>query len=317
VGPEFDQSIILVSLWDPATGQPAGQPFNIPASSARKACRPDGLRLAIVDGKRLRVWNTKTGQLAADVPLQSTNCNGLVWHPSLDRIALALGAKAMIYDLTLGRMLWPQPVQHSMPITSVCFSPDGKLLVTACANNLVNPGDARLWNAETGQARGPELRHKASEDFTALVWDIANAQIVGRALRQPHEIHAVCFASKRRWLATGCRNGDARVWDLETSEPLTPPLHHNARITRVRFVDNDNALLAETDDGRSWLWRFAFDERPVEQIERWARILSADRSGPPLQDPALPSVEEALRELNASPAQSGSAINPNDPQPHK
>jgi len=210
-----------------------------------------------------------------------------------------------------------------MTVAAICFSPDGMFLATATADSTLDPGEARIWDAETGAARGPGLEHKdgrprtllsvptavgvatASEDFTAVVWDRANGRIVGRALRQPDEINAVCFASTRSWLATGCRNYDARVWDLETSEPLTPPLHHSARVIRVRFVEDDTALLTETSDARSWLWRLAFDERPVDQIQRWARILSADRSGPPALTPSTsqPSLVDTFEELNSTSAQ--------------
>src|SRR5689334_3970170 len=76
------------------------------------------------------------------------------------------------------------------------FSPDGRRVVTACADRT-----ARVWDSGTGQPVTPPLKH------VGAVFDAS-------------------FSPDSRSVVTASDDGTARVWDAATGEPITPPLGH-------------------------------------------------------------------------------------------
>jgi WD40 repeat protein len=43
-------------------------------------------------------------------------------------------------------------MMHKLPVVAVAFSPDGKTLLTGCSDDFLTTGEARLWDATTGQS---------------------------------------------------------------------------------------------------------------------------------------------------------------------
>jgi hypothetical protein len=89
----------------------------------------------------------------------------------------------MIRDVATGKQL-VSPMRHPKPVTSVAFSPDGKWVVTICADRA-----ARVWNAATGDPVTPPLRHLAT-------------------------LIRATFLPDNRRIVTADADGHAWVWDL-------------------------------------------------------------------------------------------------------
>ncbi len=83
--------------------------------------------------------------------------------------------------------------------TSVVFSPDGKTVVTGCA------------------------------DRTARLWDTATGERVGRSLEHQRRSQAVAFSPDGRSILTGCADGMARLWDGMFGQPVGRVLEHGSR----------------------------------------------------------------------------------------
>ena len=112
----------------------------------------------------------------------------------------------------------------------VAFSPDGQTAVTASTDDT-----ARLWEAATGKAIGPALRHRGkvetaafspdgktvvtgSTDRTAQLWDAATGRSLGRTLKHQSGVFAVAFSPDGKLVATGSNDETAQFWDANTGE---------------------------------------------------------------------------------------------------
>jgi WD40 repeat protein len=54
-----------------------------------------------------------------------------------------------LWDATTGKPIGKPLTEHKFPVTSVSFSPDGKLIVSGGTDRTI-----RLWDAATGKAIG-------------------------------------------------------------------------------------------------------------------------------------------------------------------
>jgi WD40 repeat protein len=134
---------------------------------------------------------------------------------------------------------------HSDWVSDVDFSPDGKLLASASADNKV-----RLWDVESGQQRGEPL-----EGHTAWVNEVA-------------------FSPDGKLLASASLDKTVRLWDAATGKQLGEPLtDRNGGVSDVDFSP-DGKLLASTSSITVSLW----DSEIEALITEACRIANRDLS---------------------------------------
>ena len=103
-----------------------------------------------------------------------------------------------VRDLATGTVLAELPAHPDMAYCA-SFSPDGRLLVTACRDRSV-----RVWDWRAGRLICPPFEH--GKDATAAV-----------------------FTPDGRWVLSASDDGTARAWDWRTGKPVTPPLTLNGQ----------------------------------------------------------------------------------------
>lgn len=120
---------------------------------------PDG-KYVVLPGDNaetaLLFWDTATGEVARRLDTAPILPRNLTI--SRDGRFLAAcnfwmnASRVKMWDLVSGEELGTQAIGHEAMIESVCFSPDGKMVVTAALDN-----SARRWNAADGSPLGPAM----------------------------------------------------------------------------------------------------------------------------------------------------------------
>jgi WD40 repeat protein len=206
------------------------------------ARRKDAQEEAAAKSQALR--ETERLLISAEIDKATTLCErgDMTWGVLL--LAQNLQRASRVGDADLERVIrtglatWrrvfvvPQAaLPHTDWIWDVAFSPDGRTVVTGSKDRT-----AQLWDAVTGERRGPALQH----DFP--VWTVA-------------------FSPDGRTVLTGCgtndgRQGEARLWDAATGQRLGPALATEGTVGYASFNADGTRILTLSRD-RAHLWKIA------------------------------------------------------------
>jgi WD40 repeat protein len=166
---------------------------------------------------------------------------------------------------------------HSGFVHSVAFSPDGKRIVSGCADNTV-----KVWDAQYGQeilylkghtgivrsvAFGPDGKQvvSGSEDGTLKVWDAWSGQptlslkahtvLVGGVANIQH-VNSVAFSPDGKRLVSGGADGTVTVWDSQSGHETLSLRGHTGMVNSVAFSPDGKRVASSSEgvefDGQRW-----------------------------------------------------------------
>jgi WD40 repeat protein/serine/threonine protein kinase len=177
--------------------------------------------------------------------------------------------------------------QHGHEVEHAAFSPDGHRVVTASRDHT-----ARVWDADTGEAVTPPLRHDdivwkarfspdgryvvtAGRDRTARVWDAGTGRAVGRALTHDAPLEDASFSPDGRWVVTASVDGTARLWDAVTGQLRTPPLKHASWVHTVSFSPDGRHVVTASHDQTAQVWDAATGRPSAPPLRHGGAVMSA------------------------------------------
>jgi len=259
-----DNTIIL---WDAATGQPIGQPLIGHTDSIYTiAFSPDGKVLASGSyGGTVILWDVSVQSNTYETKVRpigklpigvTSSIYSIAFNPNGQTLVTSAGNTIALWDVATRKSIGQLGSDHYGQITSVAFSPDGKILASGSCGKFVSgtvgiQGEIILWDLATSQPIGqPLLVHagyvnslafspdgktlaSGSDDQAVILWDISDVfgnnmaprrSIIGQSLSiTGSSIRGMVFNPDGKILASiGYKVID--LWDVATIQPIGQPL---------------------------------------------------------------------------------------------
>jgi WD40 repeat protein/tRNA A-37 threonylcarbamoyl transferase component Bud32 len=274
------------------------------ANAARRAGADPDRRPA--NAVRARTWGRRAIAPLRAVITDGTRPGGLVFHPD----GRFLVTKTVIDGQTRdGRhVLWDLEAERALPfpggvtgLSAAAWSPDGRILAVGGsdgdvvvarfpggeeATRIRFPGRIRLLNFSVDGrylaiAGGPSAR----------VWNVRSRTFATSELLHPAEVTTLAFHPEGRFLATGCSDSRARLFDVpgEAGSPLWPPVPHRQEGGTVwyptffsppTFIDGGRGLITYNGTG-GITWRAVetgAEVRTLDSPEVSGRIAATELS---------------------------------------
>lgn len=228
-----------VRLWSPEDGSEIRELGSGGEGVRCLAFTPDG-KLVATNVREGRAWRYKitlrevdTGRVAAELDEKGFAPVLVAISPDGKRLASAGGRSIHIWDLPQ-RKLMHEISSHKEAVRALCFSPDGKLLASASADDMI-----RVWNPETGKqvreieakqdgvlalAYSPSGKTLASggTDKTIKLWKADSGMLRARLSGHLDKVLSVAYSPDGQTLASGSADTTIALWNvgkLEEEEP--------------------------------------------------------------------------------------------------
>lgn len=160
------------------------------------------------------------------------------------------------------------PFMHSGWVVTSEFSPYGTNFVTG-----THMREVVLWRTDHRKYIGRRiLRGRVNEvgyspDGSSIfgattegeleVWknaEFADMKKFGMLLAHDTEVRSADFSPDSNLIASGCRDGSVRIWDLALGAPVGQPMMHSDVVEGVRFTTDGKALVSWSRDGSARVW---------------------------------------------------------------
>jgi len=172
-------------------------------------------------GKRIKIWETKTGRLIHTLEGHTHWVKGLTFSPDGKQLFSAGDKTVKLWDVSTGKLLKSIGVD-SYSSEKVMFSPDGQLLFASTADN-----DIKVWDRVTG---------KEKYSITSQKKDIIDIKLSPACPEDP---------KGGKYLITACLSG-VSVWNAKTGDKISDVPASVYRTGFIDFAPNHKDLLVAT-----------------------------------------------------------------------
>jgi len=236
---------------------------------------------AVDDGTMSRIWDAKSGRLLASLRegIAEFDARG-------DRVVVGSpDGSTTVWDGRTGSLIATLP-KHSKPVEAIAFAPNGRIVGSAGADGgqLADVSGATAIELPHPQLTSitfspdGKLVLTTSRDASAQLWDVTGHQLatlVGHA----DEVIGGGFSSDGRTVVTASQDRTARTWSTRGT-PLLVLSDHTAAIRSVRFDPTGQHIVTTSLDLTAKIWNVA-DGRLLGTLSRhdivpWNAAFSPD-----------------------------------------
>lgn len=168
-------------------------------------------------------------------------------------------------SLMEGKLLFAQ--EHSDIIRSVCYSPDGKKILSGAGD-----GTVKEWSVETGECLQTLEGHSfcitsvcyspdgekilsGAEDETIKEWLVETGKCLQTLQGHYNYVLSVCYSPDGEKILSGSRDKTVKEWLVETGECLQTLKGHYGYVNSVCYsLDGKKILSSGSGDGRIKEW---------------------------------------------------------------
>jgi WD40 repeat protein/uncharacterized caspase-like protein len=149
-------------------------------------------------------------------------------------------------------------------VTSLAFSPDGKILAAGGVESKSNLD--QMMNAQMGQGQKKSKNRKTTDpdDFMknmkveaigrVVLWDTTTGQQIGELKAHGKGVTQVAFSKDGRFLASSSSDNTIKIWDVAARRELRTLTGHTTNIDSFDFSPDGRLLASASDDGATFLW---------------------------------------------------------------
>ncbi|KAG0701014.1 WD40-repeat-containing domain protein [Suillus ampliporus] len=245
-------------VWDLESRMQVGEAWKDEGSGAVRAIAlsPDGKKVAngSQDGA-VRLWDIDTGKVVKKWTGHTNFVLSICWSPDGGRVVSgSCDGTIRVWDVESGKTIIGPIKTEGSTVWAVCYSPDGAMIAAG------TPW-VEVWNANTGEL----LKTLDLTDFIlCLAWTSDGKTLIiaggfGKirkfdtatwteiAVLDGHKtrvnVNAISLSPNERILASVSDDQTARLWNLETNQPIGPPLHHENIVQSAVFSADGKFLV--------------------------------------------------------------------------
>lgn len=248
---------------------PADQLADLPAShapAAALALSPDGTRLAIGQGHRVRIHNVSQ----PDSPLITTLeghrdiVQSLAWSPDGQLLAAGGYRRVLVWNVATGQPAHDLTAPLEGRVTALLFLPgpqptlalaDGATGVRGLLHRWVlgEPQPAQTAEAHTDNLLSLALSRDGKQlasggaDTLVKLWDPVTWKETAKIEGHVGHVTALAFHPEGKWLASGSADKELKVWDIASKEMLMLLGDKSAGINTLLWAPDGGSLTYLTD----------------------------------------------------------------------
>ncbi|KIW32636.1 uncharacterized protein PV07_04166 [Cladophialophora immunda] len=231
----------------------------------RVAFSPDGCHfVAFQNGDAVRIWNTSNGMCVLILEHHSQLYSAALSFDGA-KLASASDGTIKIWDSTGGQCLQTLRGHHIGVVSALAFSHDGKLLVSASRDGIIN-----IWNVDSGEhvrqlkdklpalsiAFSPEGTQMVlgTVDGTIKIWDTKRYECLQTFEGHNSSVSSVTFSPDGTRLASASLDGTVRIWDTKSAYGNQTVKHHSVFLTSLAFSPDLVRLASASWDCAVRIW---------------------------------------------------------------
>ena len=207
----------VLQLWDTASDRAIGKPIRLTYSPSSVTLSQNA-QVLLTDE---RLWDAATG-LPIGPPINGITASS----PDCMTVLVTKGNEARLYDTRIGDPLGA-PMRHEFAIRAAAFSPDGKAVLTASGPQVISMGLHSLRWKPRGQAR---------------LWDARSGQPLCSPLEHSAPIRSIAFSPGGRMFVTGTWGDVIRLWNTSQAKPIGPEMR-GAPVGILTFSSDGTMLI--------------------------------------------------------------------------
>ncbi len=258
-----------VRLWDPIRLVEVRCLRGHAEAVAALAFSPDGKLLVSGDKSgEVRFWDPEKGELKFVASPHLDAVTGAVFAPDGSSVVtVGLEGWVRVRDPEDGEEL--QILDPGMPLTSVNFSPSGRLLGAGGADSVVRVWDTSTWQEARKALKGPHSNWVVGVDFhaggglcisacldtTVCLWDMGTGKEKKTIRAGKRWVRDVRLSPTGEQFFTVSHDGAACIWSVETGEELFHlPTRSGAALHGLALSRDGRRLAAAAADGSVAFW---------------------------------------------------------------